>query len=363
MKASSVVRRSSCIFLCCFSLSAMAQQNIPSPPNAPPTESPLATTPANPHDPITLDVVVSDRGGNPIPGLQQQDFTLLDNKQPQKLLSFHAIDRTEPPPQVILLVDAVNTSFTSVSYEREQIVRFLSQNGGKLAQPVSIIFFTDDKTTEPSAPTRDGNALIAFFDKSVTGLRTLTRATGFYGAEDRLQLSIRTIGMLARYETGKPGRKLVVWISPGWPILSGPRVTLSDHDEQSIFKTVVALSTDLRLARITLDSVDPLGTADAAGFRTFYYQNFLKGLRKASQAEVGDLALQVLATQSGGQVLHSSNDITAEIARCTTDASTYYELSFNPPPADGPNDYHALEVKTDKSGVTARTRTGYYAQP
>ena len=341
----------------------MAQQNVPAPPSAPAAESPLVAPSANPHDPITLDVVVSDRTGNPIPGLQQQDFTLLDNKQPQKLLSFHAIDRTEPPPEVILLVDAVNTSFISVSYERNQIVRFLSQNGGKLAQPVSIVFFTDDKTTVQSAPTRDGNALIGIFDKNVTGLRTLTRATGFYGAEDRLQLSIRAIQMLARYEAAKPGRKLVIWISPGWPILSGPRVTLSGHDQQAIFNTVVALSTELRLARITLDSVDPLGTADAAGFRTIYYENFLKGLRKANQAEAGNLALQVLATQSGGQVLHSSNDITTEIARCTTDAYNYYELSFNPAPADGPNDYHSLELKTDKPGLTARTRTGYYAQP
>jgi VWFA-related protein len=363
MKALSVIRKSSWVLLCCFSLSAMAQQNVPAPPNAPAAESPLVTPSANPHDPITLDVVVTDRNGNPVSGLQQQDFTLLDNKQPQKLLSFHAVDQTAPPPEVILLVDAVNTSFISVSYERDQIVRFLSQNGGKLAQPVSIIFFTDAKTTVQSAPTRDGNALIGIFDKNVTGLRTLTRSTGFYGAEDRLQLSIRAIGMLARYEAAKPGRKLVIWISPGWPILSGPRVTLSNHDQQAIFNTVVALSTDLRLARITLDSVDPLGTADAGGLRTVYYQNFLKGLKKANQAEAGDLALQVLATQSGGQVLHSSNDITAEITRCTTDASTYYEMSFNPAPADGPNDYRTLELKTDKAGLAARTRTGYYAQP
>jgi hypothetical protein len=30
---------------------------------------------------------------------------------------------------------------------------------------------------------------------------------------------------------------------------------------------------------------------------------------------------------------------------------------------DGPNEYHALEIKLGKPGLTARTRTGYYAQP
>ena len=27
------------------------------------------------------------------------------------------------------------------------------------------------------------------------------------------------------------------------------------------------------------------------------------------------------------------------------------------------DEYHTLEVKVDKPGLTARTRTGYYAQP
>jgi hypothetical protein len=30
---------------------------------------------------------------------------------------------------------------------------------------------------------------------------------------------------------------------------------------------------------------------------------------------------------------------------------------------DGPNEYHALEMKFDKPGLKALTRTGYYAQP
>jgi len=68
---------------------------------------------------MTLDVVVADKSGRPVPGLQQQDFTLLDNKQAQKIVSFQAVQggtaTADPPVEVILLVDEVNTSFSYVA--------------------------------------------------------------------------------------------------------------------------------------------------------------------------------------------------------------------------------------------------------
>ena len=84
---------------------------------------------------ITLDVVVTDKSGKPVPGLQQQDFTLLDDNQPQAILSFRATDLAtndstnlvDSPLQAILLVDAVNTSFRSVGYERQELQKFLQR--------------------------------------------------------------------------------------------------------------------------------------------------------------------------------------------------------------------------------------------
>jgi hypothetical protein len=133
--------------------------------------------------------------------------------------------------------------------------------------------------------------------------------------------------------------------------------------QQGIFNDIVTLSDRLRQARITLYAVDPLGTDDAAGFLTFGYKQFLKPVRKAGQVQFGHLALQVLAYQSGGRILNSSNDVVGEIAACDADANAFYVLSFDGLPGDGPNEYHALEIKIDKPGLAARTRSGYYAQP
>jgi VWFA-related protein len=316
---------------------------------------------------MTLDVVVTDKSGRPISGLQQQDFSLLDNKQPQKIVSFHAVEggtaTADPPVELILLVDEVNTSFSRVAFERQEIEKFLGQNGGELARPASTVIFSDSGIMIGDTSSRDGNAVIADLKQKKSGLRTIGRSQGFYGANDRLELSLHSLAQLADYEAPRPGRKLVVWISPGWPLLSGPGMELTSKHQQGVFNDIVALSDRLRQARITLYGVDPLGTDDAEGFRTSEYKQFLKPVRKAGQAQFGHMALQVLAYQSGGRVLNSNNDVTGEIEACVADANAFYVLSFDGLPGDGPNEYHALEIKIDKPGLAARTRSGYYAQP
>jgi hypothetical protein len=52
-----------------------------------------------------------------------------------------------------------------------------------------------------------------------------------------------------------------------------------------------------------------------------------------------------------------------EIEMCAAEANAFYVLTFDGLAGDGPNEYHALEIKIDQPGLTARTRSGYYAQP
>ncbi len=316
---------------------------------------------------ITLAAVAVEKSGAPVAGLAEQDFTVLDNKQPQKIVSFRAATRSsarpDPPVEVILLLDEVNGSFRAVAQARQQIQKFLGEGGGELTRPVSLAFLSDAGLMMGDAASQDGKALIAQLNQRKGTLRVINRSQGFYGAGDRVQLSLRALGEVAGEEAKKPGRKLLVWISPGWPLLTGPNIQLSSKDQQGIFNSVVAVSDALQQAHITLYSVDPLGTADAAGFRTFYYKQFVKGVTAPRQVQIGNLALQVFAVQSGGLVLNSSNDVAGEIAKCVTDSNAFYVLSFEKPAADGPNEFHALEVKVDKPGVSVRTRSGYYSQP
>jgi hypothetical protein len=61
---------------------------------------------------LKLDVVVTDKSGKPISGLGAADFTVLDNGQAEKILSFQGFDgvaaKPDPPVEIILLIDTLN---------------------------------------------------------------------------------------------------------------------------------------------------------------------------------------------------------------------------------------------------------------
>jgi VWFA-related protein len=325
----------------------------------PQTSKPLPPTDRR----ITLDVQVTDKSGAPIRGLQPQDFTVLDDKEPRKIASFQTVDSSSSdlPVELILVMDAVNTPLSAIAYERDEAKRFLLKNGGKLALPVSLVFFTDHGT-ESGSPSRDGNAVAKQLDQYAIGLRTSTRSQGLYGATDRYSLSMQALDAMIAYEQARPGRKLMVWFSDGWALLSGVNVQPSQKEEQGIFARIVAASTRLREARITLYQIAPYGSEAAGSLRSSYYEEFLKGVKSANQSVYGNLGLPVLAVQSGGRVFNTTNDLTGALASCASDADYFYVIGFDTFPADDPNEYHSLQIKVDKAGAKARTRTGYYNQ-
>jgi VWFA-related protein len=326
----------------------------------------LPPQPAAQRGPTALDVVVTDKAGHPISGLQQSDFTLLDNGQPTPIRSFAAVDDSASqkiPTQAIVLIDEVNTSFVAVSTERGQIHNFLTQNQGHLPFPVTIIFLTDTGMKQMNQPTTDGNALDAQLQTEQGELRDIRRSAGFYGRSDELSISLKALGSIAGSLAPVPGRKLLVWISPGWAMFNSPNVYLTDRERRAFFDGIVNLSDGLRQARISLYAVNPLGTADAGAIRNTEWQEFMKPVRDANHADPGDLALQVLSIQSGGQVFYGNNDIAGEIAKSVADGSVWYQLTFDMQRADSPNAWHSLEIKLDKPGLKVRTRNGYYAKP
>jgi VWFA-related protein len=313
---------------------------------------------------IQLDVVVTDKSGKPIAGLSQSDFTLLDNNHPAPILNFHAFGGAQAPPpqpvQVILLIDTVNLDFEDVSYARNGIEQFLRQDGGRLTQPVSIFWFTDKTLLMQPAPSTDGNAVAAQIDAMEGGLRDIRRSAGGWGASERVQLSLQMLDRVVHLEAKNPGRKLLIWIGPGWPMGNPPPdPRMSSKEQQGLFQNTVELSTLLREAHIDLYSV----THGMPNGATFMYEEYVKGVKKPSQAYFPNVDLRVLAVQSGGRVLVPSNDLAAEIESCVQDASAFYTISFAPPPADGPNEYHELKIRVGKPGLTARTNTGYYNEP
>jgi VWFA-related protein len=312
---------------------------------------------------LRLDVVVTDKSGRPTPGLSAADFTLLDNDRPAKILSFEAHapggQVQEPPTEVIILFDTVNTSFDKVAYARELVGNFLEQNEGRLAYPVALYFLTDTNVVGQERPSKDGMALAAQLVATEGRVRAENRAYGDFGRLERFEYSTKTISAIIERLKDVPGRKLLIWVGAGWPMLDDPGLDFSTKQQQKLFNNIVGFSTLLRQARVNLYSVS-LGSPDGG---TYLYESYLKGVKKPTQAEAQDLGLKVLAIESGGLALPPTNNLAAAINTCVQDASVYYSLVFEAPPVDRPNDYHELKVQVDQPGLAARTNTGYYDQP
>jgi VWFA-related protein len=324
-------------------------------------QEPSAAPPPAAASKVYLDVVVSPKSGPPVANLQQQDFTLLDNKSPRTINSFQAFTGREAPIKVVLVIDAVNSDTQRVDFERIQIDKFLRAEGGHLAYPVALAVFTDKGISIAAELSSDGNALSDALDKQDIAIRAIGRSAGYYGAAERLQYSLAALHQLTSGLAAQPGRKIVVWVSPGWPLLSGPRVELSPKQQQQLFSDVVGFSTQLRQAGVTLYSVNPVGSNESM-LRASYYKDFLKGVSKPNQVAAGNLGLPVLAVQSGGLALDLNNDLTALLQECISDIAPYYKISFDATPVERPDEYHQLEIKLAKPGLIARTRQGYYAQ-
>src|SRR5450631_2109507 len=169
----------------CLAPSSLAQQ-APSPaaeqgrPNAPARSQFPTLTPRSPEERearyrslhrVILNVLVTDASGNPVKGLTQQDFTLLDNQQPQAIASFRTVlgGAASVATHVILLLDALNNSSRAINYERKETEKFLRQ--GRLPYPTSIATLTGAGASV-SQPSQDGEFLIGELQKRLSGTRS-----------------------------------------------------------------------------------------------------------------------------------------------------------------------------------------------
>lgn len=327
---------------------------------------------APPEGLIHLDVAATNRAGRPVSGLAAKDFELSDNGVAQKIVSCEtsnqASDENERLTEVVLVLDEVNLSPIQFELVKDESIKFLRQNGGHLAQPSSVYWFTAVGLYASAKPTTDGNALAEDVaqHRSPRELWKVSpnRDSRKTAESERVRLwyrDLQTVYSIAIERRDKPGRKVLVWLGFGWPA-RGPL----EHGDTA-FESLVELSTRIREARLVISQVT---TWSDSLISNFDYTDYIAGLRTLSDLKKSDpedraphFALPVLALQSGGIVLDNSPGIARSIGQSVEDASEFYTVSFDPPPAAQPDQYHDLKVQIKVPGLSARTNTGYYDQP
>jgi VWFA-related protein len=350
---------------------------------------------------IHIDVAATDREGKPFSGLAAKDFTLTDNGVPQKIISFatsnQSTNENERLTEVVLVLDEVDLSFVQLELVKNQFIKFLRQNGGHLGEPISLYWFTTSGLYATATPTTDGNALaedVAHHGSRRTVLALPRSYDPFETAESkpgrvcqrcepqsyaRWVRSLRAVYAIAIERRAAPGRKLLLWMGFGWLPVNG----LEEYKDAA-FPWLVELSTRIREARMVISEItvrtEPRAfdsRFSAATDRTEptafdfkdTYTDYLAGVRTLSELEergfgkYSHFALPVLAIQSGGLVVDELAEISRSIEHCVADARVFYTMSFDPPYAAQPDEYHDLKVQIEAPGLSPRTTNGYYDQP
>lgn len=352
------------LFLC-FPLTVFAQQDVLSRTLAPHADLAARSAAATR---MSLDVLVTGKDGKPLAGLEPTDFTLLDNGHPRKILSFRRTEGTsgnqfDPPVEVILVLDEANLGSNVSGMFRLDLESFLRRNGGHLAHPTSVFLFNSKGLHTQAAPSQDGAALAAELEKNKIFDNSAVFSDYLYGQGSEFRKSIDALSYIAANESKKHGKKILLWLGDGWPLLASNRSIATDESRQAFFKAIVSLSTKLREARMTVDCVFPDSGAPDRLSPLGSYEDYLKPVADWRKAQAPDLAVEVLALHSGGRVLFTRNDMPERIAESVAEADAYYTLTFAPPAAERTDEYHDLKVQVARPGVTVRTHSGYYNQP
>jgi VWFA-related protein len=307
---------------------------------------------------FSIDLVVADSAGNPVSDLPPWDFILLDNGQPAKFRTVHkSREASVPAPELIFVLDAINLSPQQLTQTESAIVHFLRRNSGRQETACFLYRLTQDGLFSSSKLTRDGNLLAKEVEQHKSP-RTVWRSVrndgpnllrAWVSSSQPNPLSLRALGSIAIDQREIAGRKVVVWISPGWPVNGG----------DIGFDEATELSTRLREARIMLDNVNVWPNPD----QSFNYHDYLEAPRSQKDMQPAKMALQVIATHTGGLVLDSSGNLDRDIERCVEEERSFYTLTFNPPHTYQMDEFHDLRVRVDRPALTVRAPTGYYNEP
>jgi VWFA-related protein len=322
-----------------------------------------------------LNVRVGDGAGKAATGLQLSDFTLLDNGSEERIASLREAKGVGAPvpPRVMLLLDEINLPLRDLRTVHDGIERFLSRDDEPVEFPTSLALLTETGVTVTESTTdrqrlRSDLASLSQLEHPTSCDAALSpegHSTAHLDCLSRkFTTSVPLLAQLAHKEEETPGRLILVWFGPGWPHLSNAGFTADTAQaKQNFFEYLIELSDALRVGQVTLDALTlarPRYKPDTEEAREL---EAAESVRSEKDATAASLSLPALAIGTGGMILDGAGDLPAKIAACMADAESYYVLAFDSAIEKAPGEYHSIEVRIDKPGLTARAVKYYYAAP
>jgi len=411
---------------------------------------------------VIVDVVVTDAKGRPIKGLPQKEFQLEEDGKPQSLHYFRefgeakapaASPPAKPSPNVftnmtagpdpgsvtLILLDLLNTPPADQQFARKQLIKFLK------SKPANVQFALCTLSPNKNQHLRliegftpDENALLAavnsgratartmswesaaeaqnavnsvtelaqsdvnsHWENLLSGLQKMQEYEKESDTSERAGLTIDALSQLARYLSGIPGRKNLVWLSGSFPVdfARNPEVDMPSVESHNYAGLVRQAANLLAQGQVTVYPVDVRGlvgtdvsaAANNVGLAPMGPQSAIpvavgQTARDGSIPKPGqtilispqeafqDQTMQALSTRSaefdamnqlaqgtGGKAFYNSNAIEEAIATAVEQGSNYYTLSYTPSNKNYDGRFRKIKVALAEKGYRLHYRPGYFA--
>jgi VWFA-related protein len=365
---------------------------------------------------VRVDVIVTDRDGNPVNDLTASDFEVQEDGKAQEIDLFRLVNSdgtvapgAEPPRAIrsqydqeseaarddvrlfVIFLDDYHVRRGNAMRIRDPLIQFVKTQLGPLdmvavmypLMSVQQVTFTRDLDSVVSAlrifegrkydyrPRNPFEEQYANYPaQAVESVRNEVTMTALRG------LSVK-LGSL------REGRKAIVLVSEGFssllppqmrdpnaqmpgmwnPAARNPNAGGGVAEDRARFRSDAELYSDLRVVFDTANrhntaiyAIDPRGLAT----NEFDINENVGGQLDQDYLKATQDTLVALAINTDGRAIINRNDLEKGMRQVVRDTSAYYLIGYNSPsPADGR--FHEIKVRLKRPGVQVRSRKGYWA--
>lgn len=203
----------------------------------------------------------------------------------------------------------------------------------------------------------------------VANLQQFEAQTQSFMLQMRARYTLDALNQLARYLTGMPGRKNLIWFSGSFPVnilpdgdLQNPFAVVASSEDE--FRETTDLLSHGQVAVYPIDArglmAPPMFNAANAGARSA--SALVNGLAKSSQQTSEEHGtMQAIAEATGGEAYVNTNGLKEAVEKAVELGSHYYTLTYSPNDQKWNGSYRKIRVEVARQGVTLAYRRGYFA--
>jgi VWFA-related protein len=394
----------------------------------PPPSQPTGQQPTDPNQPpvfrsginyVRVDVILTDKAGNPIADLQPTDFDVTEDGKAQKIETFKFIKldggvaaaKNEPVREIrtdydeeneaarddvrlfAVFLDDYHVRRGSSMSVRKQLATFVDNNLGP-SDMIGVMYPLE--STASVRMTRNHSAVMRGLQQFLgrkfeyEPKNQYEETYAHYPTETveriRNQVSLSAIkALIVHMGSLKEGRKALILVSEGYtniippqmrnadasmpglgnPAYGNPQAGVNDpNEDRASWLAGLDMDSDLRDVydmanknNVAIYSVDPRGLP----VFEFDVNESVNISTDSTYLRSTMDTLRVLAENTDGRAIVNRNDIAAGMKQITRDQSAYYLIGYNSTQAPSDGKFHEIKVRVKRPGVQVRARKGYWA--